>query len=354
MNIDSPIFHKILTDWYKQNLRDLPWRKNREPYFVWISEIILQQTRVDQGTSYFLRFIEKFPTVNSLAEAHEDEVLKLWQGLGYYSRARNIHFAAKQIQNDFKGEFPSTAYNIEKLKGVGKYTAAAIGSISFNLPMAAVDGNVYRVLSRVFGISTPIDSTQGKREFAELAQQLIDKKNPGTYNEALMEFGALQCVPQNPNCSRCPFVEQCIAYDQKTIKSLPVKSIKTKVRNRYFYYLYIKHKKSFYITQRKENDIWKNLYQLPLIETTEEILPEKIIIHQEFQQLFNTVDLAIDAITNPVTHLLSHQKLNVRFIEISVNNDLKHENWIKICEEDLVQYGVPKVIENFLVKKTEN
>jgi A/G-specific adenine glycosylase len=343
-----------LTDWYKQNLRDLPWRKNKEPYLVWISEIILQQTRVDQGTNYFLRFIEKFPTVETLAQAQEDEVLKLWQGLGYYSRARNIHFAAKQIQNDFKGQFPSTAIEIEKLKGVGKYTAAAIGSISFNLPMAAVDGNVYRVLSRVFGISTPIDSTLGKHEFAELAQQLIDAKNPGTFNEALMEFGALQCVPKNPNCVECPFNDQCVAHQQNTIKSLPVKSAKTKVRNRYFYYLYIKHNKSFYITQRKENDIWKNLYQLPLIETVEEIMPEKIIFDQEFQQLFNTSDLAIDTITNPITHLLSHQKLNVRFIEISVNNDIKHADWIKICEEDLVHYGVPKVIENFLAKKTEN
>lgn len=354
MNIDSPIFHKILTDWYKQNLRDLPWRKNKEPYLVWISEIILQQTRVDQGTNYFLRFIEKFPTVESLAQAQEEEVLKLWQGLGYYSRARNIHFAAKQIQNDFKGKFPSTAIEIEKLKGVGKYTAAAIGSISFNLPMAAVDGNVYRVLSRVFGISTPIDSTLGKHEFAELAQQLIDAKNPGTFNEALMEFGALQCVPKNPNCVECPFNDQCVAHQQNTIKSLPVKSAKTKVRNRYFYYLYIKHNNSFYITQRKENDIWKNLYQLPLIETVEETTPEEIIVQEEFQQLFTTSDLAIDAITNPVTHLLSHQKLNVRFIEISLNNAIKHSDWIKICEEDLVHYGVPKVIENFLAKKTEN
>lgn len=352
MNIDSPIFHKILTDWYKQNLRDLPWRKNKEPYLVWISEIILQQTRVDQGTNYFLRFIEKFPTVETLAQAQEDEVLKLWQGLGYYSRARNIHFAAKQIQNDFKGQFPSTAIEIEKLKGVGKYTAAAIGSISFNLPMAAVDGNVYRVLSRVFGISTPIDSTLGKHEFAELAQQLIDAKNPGTFNEALMEFGALQCVPKNPNCVECPFNDQCVAHQQNTIKSLPVKSIKTKVRNRYFYYLYIKHKKSFYITQRKEIDIWKSLYQLPLIETIDETTPEKIFTQQEFKELFKTSEAAIDAISNPVTHLLSHQKLHVRFIEISVNNEINHEDWINICEEDLVHYGVPKVIENFLANKT--
>jgi len=222
-----PEFYKILTVWYQQNKRDLPWRAKNDPYLVWVSEIILQQTRVEQGTAYFFRFIKLFPDVKSLANAPENEVLKVWQGLGYYSRARNMHFAARQIMTDYNGIFPDTYNNIGKLKGVGSYTAAAIASIAFGLPYAAIDGNVYRVLSRVFAIDTPIDSTKGKLEFSELANELLDWQNPALFNEALMDFGALQCIPQNPDCNKCPFRDQCLAFAQNKINQFPVKSKKT-------------------------------------------------------------------------------------------------------------------------------
>lgn len=226
--------NKILS-WYFQEKRELPWRNSSDPYRVWISEIILQQTRIDQGTSYYNRLIGRFPTVHSLAESTEDEVLKLWQGLGYYSRARNLFAGAQQIVNIYHGRFPSQSKELKKIKGIGDYTAAAIASISFNEPVAAIDGNVYRVLSRIFGIDTPIDTTAGKKLFAELAQNIMDKKNPGDYNQAVMEFGALHCKPKQPLCNQCPFSNQCIAYGSQTIAALPVKSKKTKQRNRYFY-----------------------------------------------------------------------------------------------------------------------
>ena len=250
-----PEFHKILSNWYKQNKRDLPWRTNNAPYYVWVSEIILQQTRVDQGTDYFLRFIEKFPDINSLAGAPEIEVLKVWQGLGYYSRARNMHAAARQIMNDFNGQFPKTFEGIKKLKGIGEYTAAAISSISFALPFAAVDGNVYRVLSRYFGISTPVNSTKGKNEFNQLANQLINKQDPGTFNEALMEFGALQCTPRNPGCNTCPLQNQCSAYNHQNIANLPVNNNKIKIRHRFFNYLYLEHEKFIYVSINDKTNI---------------------------------------------------------------------------------------------------
>ena len=233
------IFSNRLVTWYLQNKRDLPWRQSINPYTVWLSEIILQQTRVDQGTAYFFKFIEQFPTVYNLANASEEEVLKLWQGLGYYSRARNLHSAANYIVNELNGKFPTTYSEILKLKGVGDYTASAIASICFNEPTAVVDGNVYRVLARYFGISTPINSTSGIKEFKKLAQELIVEDIPGTFNQAIMEFGACMCKPQNPDCFNCPLNDSCVALSNNTIAQLPVKINKTKVRKRYFNYLVI-------------------------------------------------------------------------------------------------------------------
>ena len=217
-------FAKRLIKWYNFNKRELPWRSTSDPYKIWLSEIILQQTQVNQGLSYYLKFVEEFQTVKDLAKAPADKVMKLWQGLGYYSRARNLHEAAKNIVNEHKGEFPKAYEDIRALKGVGDYTAAAIASIAYNLPYAVVDGNVYRVLSRIFGIETPIDSTSGKKEFNELANELLTKKNPADYNQAIMEFGALYCRPKNPDCTNCIFNDKCEAYRLNKINLLPVKS----------------------------------------------------------------------------------------------------------------------------------
>lgn len=346
-----PKFHKILTVWYQQNKRDLPWRTKNDPYWVWVSEIILQQTRVDQGTAYFLRFIERFPDVKTLADAPENEVLKLWQGLGYYSRARNMHVAARQIMNEFNGSFPDTIINIEKLKGIGSYTAAAIASIAFGLPYAAIDGNVYRVLSRVFGIETPIDSTIGKREFSELASELLDRQNPSVFNEALMEFGALQCTPQNPDCNRCPFRDQCIAFNQNKIATLPFKSKKIKVKNRYFNYLFIHQDKHFYLEKREGNDIWRNLYQFPLIESTKALNIAELLTTEQFKSLFNCIDITVDSNSPEIIHVLTHQRLHVRFIEISVPKSETSFPWIKVLPNEVHDFPIPKLIDNFLMRK---
>lgn len=349
-----PQFHKILNDWYKQNKRDLPWRTNHMPYYVWVSEIILQQTRVDQGTDYFLRFIEKFPDIQSLASAPEIEVLKIWQGLGYYSRARNMHIAARQVMDDFNGQFPATYDNLKKLKGIGDYTAAAIASISFGLPYAAIDGNVYRVLSRIFGITTPVDSTKGKIEFSNLATELIDQQNPGTFNEALMEFGALQCTPRNPGCTMCPFQGQCIAFSMAAITQFPVKTNKVKVRHRFFNYLYLEHEKSIFLEKRDTNDIWQNLYQLPLIETSKAMTIEELLTNEKFKTLFGNSSIRIESVSGEIIHLLAHQKLHVRFINISASKPYSAHNWIKIRPEDVSEFPIPKLIDNFLMEKNRN
>ena len=349
-----PEFHKILSNWYKQNKRDLPWRTNNAPYYVWVSEIILQQTRVDQGTDYFLRFIEKFPDINSLAGAPEIEVLKVWQGLGYYSRARNMHAAARQIMNDFNGQFPKTFEGIKKLKGIGEYTAAAISSISFALPFAAVDGNVYRVLSRYFGISTPVNSTKGKNEFNQLANQLINKQDPGTFNEALMEFGALQCTPRNPGCNTCPLQNQCSAYNHQNIANLPVNNNKIKIRHRFFNYLYLEHEKFIFLEKRETNDIWQNLYQLPLIESQKALTTDELLTDEKFRSWFDESAFIIGSVSNEVIHVLSHQKLHVRFIGISISKPQPGSNWIRIRPEDVSDYPIPKLIDNFLMEKNRN
>jgi A/G-specific adenine glycosylase len=321
---------------------------------VWVSEIILQQTRVDQGTAYFQRFIKLFPDVKSLALASENDVLKAWQGLGYYSRARNIHTAARQIMNQFNGIFPDTYINIVYLKGIGSYTAAAIASIAFGLSYAAIDGNVYRVLSRVFGIATPIDSTTGKKEFNVLANELLDQQNPGIFNEALMEFGALQCTPQNPECPICPFQNQCYAFAHKEIAKLPVKSKQTNVKNRYFNYIFIRQENFIYLEKRGGKDIWQNLYQFPLIESAKSLANDEILTSEKFRSIFEGLKITIESISPEITHILTHQKLNVRFIEITSHNPEHIFPWTKVVSEDVPDYPVPKLIENFLSAKSGN
>lgn len=256
-------FSNAIENWYKEYKRELPWRDSADPYVIWISEIILQQTRVVQGYDYFVRFMKRFPDVATLAEADEDEVMKYWQGLGYYSRARNLHAAAKSMN----GVFPKTYPEVRALKGVGEYTAAAICSFAYNMPYAVVDGNVYRVLSRYLGIDTPIDSTEGKKLFAAVADELLDRKNPALYNQAIMDFGAIQCSPQTPNCMFCPLADSCAALAKGTVAELPVKQHKIKTTNRYFNYIYVRMGVHTFINKRTGNDIWRNLFELPLIET---------------------------------------------------------------------------------------
>lgn len=342
-------FVRETTKWYSQNLRDLPWRSTQNPYFIWLSEVILQQTRVEQGTPYYYRFIDRFPTVKDLAEANESDVLKLWEGLGYYSRARNLHTAAKTVQNDFGGKFPTNYNDIRNLKGIGDYTAAAIASLAFNLPHAVVDGNVYRVLSRYFGIETPIDSTKGKKEFYQLANELIDKKDPGQYNQAVMEFGAIQCTPKKPNCMYCPLQTSCAAFNNGTVDSLPVKEKKTKVRDRYFNYLVLTLNEKVYITQRVEKDIWKGLYEFPLIETSKALKDGKL---PDLPEWLKKSDLILRSSSKEYKHILSHQRIFTRFFTLELNNKIDSKNLMLVKESELSDFAFPRLILRFLDERS--
>lgn len=342
-------FSTQIHQWYKKNKRELPWRNTSDPYKIWISEIILQQTRVDQGIQYYYRFTERFPTVKQLAEAHEDEVLKMWQGLGYYSRARNLHFTARYIQNELDGKFPSQYKTILNLKGIGPYTAAAIASFAYGLPYPAVDGNVSRVLSRYLGIDSPIDSTKGKREFNKLAEELIPEDKPGLHNQAMMEFGALQCTPK-PDCSKCPLTGSCFAFQQKMVNQLPVKGKKTKQRRRYFYYYLIEQGESTFLEKRTGNDIWKNLYQFPLWESPHE-LSDLEIVEMKNIPFLNGCKKNMKNITRVKKHILSHQIIFAKLIHIEIENDCQLNNqFLKIKSKNLDNYAVPRLIEKLLTE----
>ncbi|MGY0407077.1 MAG: A/G-specific adenine glycosylase [Polaribacter sp.] len=335
----------ILIDWYLQNKRELTWSKTKNPYFIWLSEIILQQTKVAQGLSYYLKFTTVFPTVFDLAKANESTVLKMWQGLGYYSRARNLHFTAKHIVSEFNGKFPSTFKEIIKLKGIGDYTASAIASICFNEPTAVVDGNVYRVLARYFGIKTPINATIGIKEFKALAQTLIDIENPGTYNQAIMDFGALHCKPQNPLCNTCPFVGGCVAFKKKLTKELPVKKKTIKIKKRYFNYIVIKTKNNKTIlTERKGKGIWQGLFQFPLIESDKIIDKNALISSKEFTTLFTDKTTPLLFNKKEVVHKLSHQHLYTNFWIVETKT-LKNAT---ISWKNVQNFPVPILIANFL------
>lgn len=334
-----------LLRWYAIHKRELPWRVSRDSYAIWLSEIILQQTRIDQGLSYYLKFIEKYPTVHDLADANEDEVLKLWQGLGYYSRARNLHETARTITGVFKGKFPENYGELIRLKGVGEYTAAAIISISFNQPYAVVDGNVFRFLSRLYGITTPVNTPAGKKEFSRLANAIMDRKNPGEYNQAIMEFGALYCTPKNPGCYTCIFNDRCVAFKNGSVGDLPVKKGKQKIRARYFNYLLIRDHDHIYIRKRTDNDIWKNLYEFPLIETEDKINS----LENHLTSLLGHKEIEVHRITNWKRQILSHQCIYYRFIYIQghdKNYQLPH--LLKVDKKDILNFAVPKPIEKEL------
>lgn len=336
--------------WYSINKRDLPWRKTNDPYKIWISEIILQQTRIAQGINYYNRFVDEFPTVFELANASEDQVLRLWQGLGYYTRARNLHFTSKVIVEKFNGVFPTDFETILSLKGIGYYTAAAIASIAFNLPHATVDGNIYRVLTRFFGISTPIDSEQGKSEIQHIATSILPETDAGFHNQALMEFGALQCLPKSPDCFSCPLISSCYAVNNNVVEQLPVKTKKIKQTTRYFNYYIIESNNSLLLEKRTGNDIWKNLHQFPLIESERELTDLEILnLKIPFLEC-ETINII--SVSPTVKHVLTHQNIYARFIHIETETDcLNHNNFIRVNKKDIYKFAVPKLLEKYLKNK---
>jgi A/G-specific adenine glycosylase len=339
-------FKKVLTNWYSVNKRELPWRNTKNPYYIWLSEIIMQQTQIKQGLPYYEAFVANYPTIFDLANAQEQDILKLWQGLGYYSRARNLHASAKHVAQELNGVFPSSYQDLIKLKGVGDYTASAIASICFDEPAAVVDGNVYRVLSRYFGIHTPINSSSGIKEFKILATSLMDTKNPGDYNQALMEFGATHCKPKNPYCIVCPFKDSCVALQKEQVGALPVKLKKTKVTKKHFNFLVLMSSdKRTLFEKRSTKGIWQNLYQFPLIETEHELPSTGFKTHPKISSYFkNTVFEYSLYNTKELVHKLSHQHLYTKFWIIEVNNLPKPG--IPISE--LTSYPTPIVIGNFI------
>ncbi len=341
-------FATQLLEWYEKNKRNLPWRNSASPYRVWLSEIILQQTRVDQGMSYYLKFVEHYPTVEALANAPEDEVMKLWQGLGYYSRARNLHYTAKHVANELNGQFPNHYKGLLQLKGVGKYTAAAIASFCFQERVPVIDGNVYRVLARVYGITDPIDTTSGTKTFETLANELISPHHPDTYNQAIMEFGALHCTPKQPGCDRCIFQHSCVARSKNMVGELPKKSKRLKQRNRYFNYLVLNHNNNIYINKRTGKDIWQNLYDFPLVETSKAITAMQLLEDEAFKTLL-LPPFKIARVVAPPKHVLSHQKIHAKFWEINLEASPQSlQQYTRIKQHEIGKYPVPKLVENYL------
>jgi A/G-specific adenine glycosylase len=340
-------FTETLIKWYEEHKRNLPWREISDPYLIWISEVILQQTRVVQGYEYYLRFVRRFPDVSTLAAASEDEVMKYWQGLGYYSRARNLHEGAKSMN----GVFPKTYPEVLAVKGIGKYTAAAICSFAYNMPYAVVDGNVYRVLARYWGIDTPIDSSEGNKLFAALAEELLDDKHPAVYNQAIMDFGALQCTPLSPNCLFCPLVETCSALSNGKVLQLPVKQHRTKTTNRYFNYMYVRTGAYTFINKRTADDIWKNLFEFPLLETTHTLTEEELYALPEFQNLFKGEKPVIRSVCRNVKHVLSHRVIYANFYEILLpEHTQSFSDYRKIPVSELGHYAVSRLIHRFIEK----
>ena len=337
------IFTSKLLAWYAQYKRDLPWRHSNDPYIIWLSEVILQQTRMAQGLPYYERFLAQYPTVKDLANANEDEVLKLWQGLGYYSRARNLHKAAKEVANQQNGIFPNTYKKLIALPGVGPYTASAIASICFDAPTAVVDGNVYRVLARYFDVEIPINKPEGVRYFQELAQSLIDTKKPGIYNQAIMEFGALQCTPKQPLCTSCPLEENCQSRAKNTIGIRPQKIKAKAVKNRFFHYLVPFDSKQNTLLQRREGkDIWHGLYEFPLLEA-DCILTEKALKSHPDLPTWATTAKWTKFEDKVMTHKLSHQNLHTHFWILEEVEKSLPTPW-----SDVPNFGVPRLIERFL------
>lgn len=348
--MDKRYFSDKVVKWYEHNKRDLPWRDTKDPYKIWLSEIILQQTRVNQGLPYYLRFIEKFPDVKSLASAPEQEVLRLWQGLGYYSRARNLHNCAKDLVSNYNSVFPSTFESLKKLRGIGDYTAAAIASFSFKQPVAVVDGNVFRVLARVFGVDQVINSPEGKKVFTELANTLISQNHPDLHNQAVMEFGALFCTPKNPQCTQCVFSSECVAARNGIQHILPVKLKAKAPRKRYFYYFVIRKGNSVWMKKRDKKDIWNGLFDFFLIEKNK---PASIkdIMKQWNQQNGTDTGIGEVGVSNTYKHVLSHQIIITKFILINralLNGAFTNEPMQSYSSKKVSELPKPVLISRFL------
>lgn len=340
-------FADKLIEWYRGHRRELPWRETHDPYKIWISEIILQQTRVSQGYDYYCRFIRRFPDVDALAGADEDEVMKYWQGLGYYSRARNLHHAARTVAA--AGAFPVELHEVRKLKGVGDYTAAAICSFAYGQPCAVIDGNVYRVLSRYLGIDKAIDTAEGKKLFRALADEMLDKKRPAEYNQAIMDFGAMQCIPCSPDCMACPFADSCVAFREGRVERLPRKERKTKVTDRWFNYMYVRAGAYTFIRKRKAGDIWQNLYEFPLIETAGETAWDELSVMPEFRMLFPEGEIrSVRSVATGVRHVLSHRVIHAECYEIELSDpEFKLPGFLRIPEEDFEKFPVSRLVSRF-------
>lgn len=347
INIEE--YRRILINWYQENKRDLPWRHTKDPYKIWLSEIILQQTRVAQGMSYYHAFVESYPDISQLAEASQDEVLSLWKGLGYYSRARNLHTTARHIMSAYNGTFPKEYKEVLSLKGVGKYTAAAICSFAYRQNHAVVDGNVIRVISRLYGITDAVDASQTLRYIDNLAQTLIDPTQPDTYNQAIMEFGALQCVPSNPDCASCVLSDQCVAYNDQLVQEIPYKAKKIKRKSRYFHYLVISDEKQIVLNQRKQKDIWQGLYELPLIEKPDKGKIVKAHISEQMT-LIGFDDYHIEGESQLLLQKLTHRDIHVKFYHLSVSDiqGVTNDTYFLVDQKKVSTFALPKVIDNYL------
>jgi len=348
-------FWDLLSGWYTKNKRDLPWRQTREPYAIWLSEVILQQTRINQGLNYYLRFLETYPDVFSLAKASKDEVYRLWQGLGYYNRADNLMKTAKIIAGKYHGKFPADLQQLKSLPGIGDYTAAAIASIAFDLPIPVLDGNVYRVLSRIFGIKMAIDTSAGKKEFTEKAAALMQDHPPAEFNQAMMEFGALHCLPINPNCENCIFKNHCVAFSEGIQTDFPVKKTKPKVRDRYIYYFVIQTNSTepdFFLKKREARDIWRNLYDFPSVESPHALsnFKEALVLAKK-QNLFWFQKYQVGMVSKKYEHKLTHLRIFAKFIPIILSGKIKFESknsLLLVSQSTLNKYPVPRLIVRYL------
>lgn len=349
----KPEFTQKLLLWNKRsNTRQMPWKGEKDAYKIWLSEIILQQTRVEQGWKYYEKFITEFPTVHQLAKADDKKIFKMWEGLGYYTRCKNLIASARKIVKDYKGKFPETYEEIKSLPGIGPYTAAAISSFAFNEPQAVVDGNVQRVIARYFGISTPIDTTAGKKLYQSIAQALLDKKSPGTYNQSIMDFGAVICKPQNPLCNVCVQQSDCEAYQHGLVKQLPVKEKLVKKKSRYFCYFIVELKDRVYIRLRTEKDIWENLHEFVLYES--ETLPDISPAQLPFlQELLKGQSFTVNTISRVYRQLLTHQTITGQFVVVNVNKTVPAlKDYLLIYRKELSHYAFPRLINSFLTDKS--
>ncbi len=347
-------FSKKIAEWYHEHHRNLPWRETRDPYKIWLSEIILQQTRVIQGLPYYERFIKSYPSIKALAAAREQDVLRLWQGLGYYTRARNLHACAKTIVKQYKGKFPQTFHELRLLPGIGTYTAAAIASFAFDEPVAVVDGNVQRVLARIFGIDKDVASSEGKHLFFETANRLIPRDSPAVHNQAVMEFGALHCVPVNPSCEECVFKKECFAYQHDSRAQLPVKKKKKKITKRFFYYFLLKKKGKLMMVERQSKDIWKGLHDFPLHEHRKAAPPLKVLsdVFADHASAANKITVSKD-----YTHILTHQVIKARFIELDISPEAAPSHLLRGSKarwytlQELEKIPKPVLISRFLADR---